>query len=80
MKSTGATGIQRRILTAGGALTVRLHRLGPSERDHGSLQTQGNHHNQRDELTLHGLNSSTVAGMSMGVPVMDVWIVRVRVL
>ena len=57
MKSTGAAGLQRGILTAGGALTVRSHQLGASERNHGSLQAQGNHHNQRDELTLHKSNS-----------------------
>ena len=80
MESTGATGIQRRILTAGGALTFRLHQLGASKGDRGPLQTDGKHHNYGDKPALHGANSNTIGCLSVRVPVMRVRIVRMCVL
>jgi hypothetical protein len=80
MKSTGTTRIWRCILTAGGALTVRLHQLGASKGDRGPLQTDGKHHNYGDKPALHRSNSNTVGCLSVRVSVMRVRIVRMCVL
>jgi hypothetical protein len=44
----------------GGGLAIRRHQGGHSrECDHRSLQADGEHHNESDELTLHDKNNNT---------------------
>jgi hypothetical protein len=55
------TGVLRRIrVRTDGGLAIRRHQRRYSrKRDQSTLQSDGEHHDESDELTLHGMNTST---------------------